>query len=177
MGDTTTRRSAPVRTRSRWRGWLPIAAGVLLLLIAGAVTWVLWPEPARSREYRQESACLLLAGPDGLDGPQSGQLWAGMQEASVDTLVRVQRRAVRGPQTLENTRAFLAGLTSARCDVIVAGGDLANQAVRVDAPSHPGIRFVVTDRRGPAANVLPLDPGVPGGWKDAVENELVRFAG
>ena len=74
-----------------------LAAAVAVVVSATATAWVLWPDdppaPPRERQYRATTACL-LTDDKGLTGDLARAAWAGMQEASVATLVKVQHLAI-----------------------------------------------------------------------------------
>jgi hypothetical protein len=76
--------------------------GAALVVIAAGLTWLLWPDakapPPRERQYRATTACL-LTDDKGVVGDPAKAAWAGMQEASTATLIKVQYLAIAGPQT------------------------------------------------------------------------------
>jgi hypothetical protein len=140
--------------RVRW-----YAAGAVALALAGVLAWVLWPEPAnapRERRYRNVTACLLTDS-KGITGPDAAPVWAGMQEMSLRTLVRVQFVAVSGEQTPANAAAYLAGLTQGSCDVVVAVGTAPVGAVAQNAGRFPDVRFVSVGGAASAPNVSAVD--------------------
>lgn len=124
-----------------WIGWATAVAVVL-----GSLLW-LWlrpppAEPDRERPYRAESVCLLTDA-DGIRGAQAVPVWAGMQQASEATLVKVSHVAVSGEQTADNAATFIAGMAQGRCDLLLAVGEAPVQAAVSAAANFPGTRFVV----------------------------------
>ncbi|WP_212827136.1 hypothetical protein [Catellatospora sp. TT07R-123] len=115
----------------------------MVLTLAGVLTWALWPgEEPRSRQYREAVACL-LTDDQGLRGAQAAEVWSGMQDASLETLARVQYLTVDGAQTVENARGLLNSQIQSRCSMVLAVGEAPGAAVREAAPVHPGVMFVL----------------------------------
>ncbi|WP_191842554.1 BMP family ABC transporter substrate-binding protein [Catellatospora chokoriensis] len=133
---TQTRRGM---TRARW-----CALGVGAAVLVAGVTWALWPEAEgpNSRQYRDVVACM-LTDDKGLNSPDAALVWSGMQEASVQTLVRVQYLTVDGEQTVENARGYLNSQVQSRCTMVFAVGEAPRAAVRDNASAHADVRFVV----------------------------------
>jgi hypothetical protein len=122
------------------------------------VAWLAWPEepePPRARPYLEYTACLLTDG-QGLAGSTAGSVWAGMQDASLATHAKVQYLAVPGEATVGNALPYLSGLVQRRCSVVFAVGAAQADAVRVDAPKYPKVRFVVLDGAARGANITAL---------------------
>jgi hypothetical protein len=128
-------------TRRRWT----ITVAVGLAVVAGGATWLLWPEdetpPPRQREYRETTACL-LTDDRGLNGEPASAVWAGMQDASLDTRIQVQHLAIVGPQTTDNGVTFFNTLAMQRCTVIVAAGPAPVAAMAAGYGQFPGITYV-----------------------------------
>lgn len=172
-----TRLSRPgwpwLRGPGRW--W---AAGALLAVLAAIVTWIVWPEPEgpqpRAREYRDVTACL-LTGERGIGGTEAAPVWAGMQEASLETLAKVQFLEVDGAQTAENAQTYLASLVQGRCDLVLAVGDAQLAAVAATAPKHPDLRFVSVGGTVTSANVSVVEETTPNQVRDQV-SALVKEA-
>lgn len=121
-----------------------------LVVVVGAVTWLVWPssdDEPRARQYKETAACL-LTDDKGLNDAQAAAVWSGMQKASEQTLVRVQYLTVTGPQTRENAETFLGTFTQSKCTVILAVGTAPTQAVPQVAPRFPGIKFVTVGGGG-----------------------------
>ncbi|GAA2707814.1 hypothetical protein GCM10010429_20220 [Micromonospora olivasterospora] len=118
------------------------------------LVWLLWPaDPTkREREYRAETACL-LTGEKGVADPDAAPVWAGMQEASVVTHVKVQYLEVSGPQTAENAETFLASLAQSKCDLILTVGSVPVGALRATAARFPSVHFVGIGGGSAADNV------------------------
>ena len=121
-----------------------------MLALAGVLAWALWPAPAeqpRARQYLDFTACL-LTDEHGLAGADAKPVWAGMQEASLQTRAKVQYLSVTGPQTVPNALPFLASLAQRKCSVIFAAGPVPVGAVRQSASKFPDARFVVVGAGG-----------------------------
>ncbi|MCX4389162.1 hypothetical protein OG777_19835 [Micromonospora peucetia] len=141
-------------------------AGMVAVVFVG---WAAWPdeEPEpRQREYRAETACL-LTGNQGVAAAEARPVWAGMQEASLTTQVKVQYLEVDGPQTVENAETFLASLVQSRCDVVLTVGGAPVEAVRATAARFPATRFVAF---GPAVATHNVSV-VEASDRDAVQRE------
>ncbi|WP_410814557.1 hypothetical protein [Micromonospora sp. 067-2] len=137
-----------------------MAAGLVAVAV---LVWALWPdgEPEpRQREYRAETACL-LTGAKGVTAPEARPVWAGMQEASLTTRVKVQFLEVDGPQTGENAETFLASLVQSRCGVILAVGEAPVQAVLPTAARYPSATFVAFGATSPGPNVSVVEAAEP----------------
>lgn len=143
------------------RGWVIAAAGVVVA--GGVAVAIWWPSghddglpPARARVYADFSACL-LTGAQGLAAPGAGPVWAGLQDASGDTGVKVSYLAAEGPATEANYLPYVNSLVQRRCDVVVTAGEPGTTVAAAQAPAHPAIRFVtVGPAAGAAANVSPV---------------------
>lgn len=164
-----------VRMFRRVRWWWAIPAG---LVLAGLVTWLVWPsEPApRARVYRNVDACLLTDG-HGLSGGQAAAVWAGMQDASGDTRIRVSYLAVQGEDTVSNALPYLAGLLQRGCDVVLAAGPAEVSAVAADARKYPKVRFVVVGGTVAAANVTDLGETQASAVRAQVKRAIVTTVG
>lgn len=122
------------------------ALGIVAVLVAAGLAWALWPaEEPRSRQYRDVVACL-LTDDKGLNSPDAATVWSGMQDASLETLARVQYLEVTGDQTAENAAAFVMSQVQSRCSMVLAVGGAQAQAVQQVASRHPGVRFVAFDK-------------------------------
>jgi hypothetical protein len=159
---------APVRRRlTRLRRphgraeWLAaIGAGAALLTLIG---WLAWPdadEPPRARQYRDVTACL-LTGADGLQGEQAGAVWAGMQEESARTRVRVQYLAAADAVSVEDTMPYVVSLAQGGCRIVVVAGGLPGDAVYRAAGRFPEVRFVVIGGSAAQGNVSVAPTGPP----------------
>jgi hypothetical protein len=142
--------------RHRW--WLAGLGLVSAVLVIGA--WLAWPdprppEPARARQYRDFTACL-LTDEHGILADPAKAIWAGMQSASLTTQVKVQYLAVVGEQTTDNAVPFLRSLTQGHCGLVFGAGPTASAAIRAVAGGSAGIRFFVTEGAA-SGNVALLD--------------------
>ncbi|MEH0841291.1 hypothetical protein V6U81_02700 [Micromonospora sp. CPCC 205711] len=134
-----------------------------LVVVAGGLAWALWPAdapPPRQREYRAETACL-LTGEKGVAEPEAAPVWAGMQEASVATHVKIQYLEVNGPQTAENAETYLASLVQSRCDLILSAGPGPVGALRAGAARFPTVHFVGINGGTAASNVSVVEAKSP----------------
>ena len=151
------------------RGWAAGGVGVLVLGLVGA--WLLLggeegqdgPPDPRARQYKDVDACL-LTGEKGIGpGTLAASVWEGMQEASLETLARVNYVPVTGPQSVENVRPFFNSLVQRQCEVVLAVGASQVQVTRDSAEKYPDVRFVVVgDTSGthvePPGNVTVAKP-------------------
>lgn len=103
-----------------------------------------------------ETACL-LTGDKGVSAPEAVPVWAGMQEASLATHVKVQYLEVDGPQTSENAETYLASLVQSKCDLILAVGAAPTAAMRAASDRFPASQFVGIGDGEPGDNVSIVD--------------------
>lgn len=138
--------------------------GVLAVVVAAGVAAGLWlsdtmgggPVPAaRARVYVNVDACL-LTGSSGVSDPAVAPVWAGMEDASLATRVRVSYLQVSGPATEANALPFLGSLLIRGCKVIVAAGGAERAAVLEDARRFPAVRFVIFGAGTAPSNVTVL---------------------
>lgn len=146
-----------LRSRPLW--WYAAAGLVSAVLVAVAMWPFGEPEP-RQREYRAETACL-LTGDQGVAAPEARPVWAGMQDASLATNVKVQYLEVNGPQTPDNARTFLTSLVQSHCDVVLTVGTAPVEAVRAAAAQFPAARFIVFGSAASAPNVSVVEVDDP----------------
>jgi DNA-binding LacI/PurR family transcriptional regulator len=127
-------------------------------LVVGVTVWALWPEPEKplAREYGQSTFCL-LTGARGINEPDAVPVWAGMQEASLASLAKVQFLEVDGEQTAENALTYVASLVRSRCDAVFGAGEVPVAALREAAARFPGTRFVVIGAGASSDNVSVVD--------------------
>ncbi len=180
-GDTDAP-SAWMRTRSflreawrqpRQRLYLLGGAGVV---IAGLLTWILWPaapapEPPRARQYLAFTACL-LTDQHGVQGPDAAPVWAGMQDASLKTRAKVQYLEVSGPQTPENAATFVNSLAQGKCDQVFAAGSTQAEATVNSAGTFPKVKFYVVGKRTGPNNLSILDARTPEAIRSAVADTI-----
>jgi hypothetical protein len=162
--------------------WIPtsrrsvlVTAGVGVAVVAGLLTWALWPEPPRQREYLDATACL-LTDEQGVTADPARPVWKAMQAASVTSLVRVQNLQVMGPQTAENAAAHLASMTGGGCGAILAVGPAPIEAVTRSAGGHRDIRFLTVGGGTAADNIQVLDAGAPEALQKTIQEHLDTLA-
>lgn len=151
----------------RWmrdaRVW--VGAGGFLAVAVLVVVMVVWwsgsaEEEPRARQYHDVTACLLTDS-RGVVGDEAASVWAGMQEASLSTLTKVQFLEVDGPETVENARSYLGSLVLGGCDLVVAVGQAQVGAVSADAAAYPDLRFVVVGGGAAGGNVSRIEGETP----------------
>ncbi|WP_393082089.1 hypothetical protein [Streptomyces sp. LN704] len=146
------------------RLWLQELGGRTIALLAGAVVVVAAvavtgyflsrTETTRrlpdttARSYRDVDACL-LTGKDGITaGTVAAQVWEGMQDASLETHVRVSHVPVTGEQSAAGARSYLRGLLQRSCDLVLAAGGPQIEAAEQAAPLHRTVDFVLVGDGG-----------------------------
>ncbi|RZU50689.1 hypothetical protein EV385_2468 [Krasilnikovia cinnamomea] len=153
------------------RTWL-IGGGAALVLVAGGLTWALWPDgrpDPRARVYTESTACLLTPA-GGTADKRAAPVWAGMQQASLDTHGKVQFLEVDGPQTGANAVTYLGTLVGGKCDVILTVGAAPNAALDAAAPSQPNVHFVRVGAGKAHANVSVIDDADPAAVTERVRS-------
>jgi hypothetical protein len=131
-------------------GWV---AGGVAVLVAGLLTWALWPssEEPRPRAYRDATACL-LTDQKGVAGADAAPVWAGLLSASERTHGQARYLAVTGDQTAANAESFVGTLVLGKCAVIVAGSGIAGDAVRAVAGQQPRQQFLLVGGAAPTSD-------------------------
>jgi basic membrane lipoprotein Med (substrate-binding protein (PBP1-ABC) superfamily) len=140
------------------RRWLA-ASGLVAAAVLGMAVWALWPSsgPApRARTYLAFTACL-LTDDRGVAGAAGEPVWAGMQDASLATGVKVQYLPAVGATGAGEVSPYLASLVQRHCDLVVAVGAGPVAAVASDARSYPHTRFVAVGKAPSASNVVVVD--------------------
>jgi hypothetical protein len=175
----------PVRTiaavvRRLTRRQQALLAGALAVLIAGLATWLLWPDgpdgrAPRERQYRSTTACL-LTDDKGLAADPAKAAWAGMQEASVATLIKVQYLAITGPQTAANGLSYFNTLGVQRCTVIIAAGDVPVAAMSLGYQRFPNVQHVAIGGDPKGAPITRVDPGTPATIQSTVKDVVAKAA-
>ncbi|WP_093089841.1 hypothetical protein [Pseudonocardia oroxyli] len=152
---------------------------LVVLVGIGLVAWSWWPEPPRARQYRPVAACLLVD--DDITRGPAASAWAGMQDASTESLARVQYIEIQGPPTAESATSTLAGLTtSGRCTAVVAVDERAITAARAEAGAHPDLAFVLVDGGGGeqgSPNVTVIDGSSTEEIREQTRREILRLVG
>jgi basic membrane lipoprotein Med (substrate-binding protein (PBP1-ABC) superfamily) len=162
------------------RLWLRIGGVAAVAVGAAALAvWAIGRSPAgsasasassRVRAYGSFQSCL-LTGARGVADPTAGQVWAGMEDASLKTGSKVSYLAVPGPATTANATSFVGSLLVRNCGVIVALGAPEQAAALADAPQFPDVRFVIAEgamsRPVAGANVAVVS-SARSGLRDAV---------
>lgn len=162
--------------RARWYVAGGITAGVLVLVL---LLWLLpgRSEPPRERRYRDVTACLLTDS-HGLVGEPAATVWAGMQDASLETLAKVQYLSVTGEQTKQNATLFLNSLGQGGCAIVVAVGDAPTQAALTGAVTFPQVRFVLVGAQGSGApNVSSVEVSESKAMRAAVKDVVTTLVG
>ncbi len=157
----------------RWPHW--VAIGTAATVAIAVSVWALWPESPRQRVYLDATACL-LTGNQGVTTEPAASVWATLQQASVDTLVRAQTLRVSDPQTPENAAGYLASLATSDCGLIVAVDAGPAAAVDKHAGTFPATPFITVGGGTPAANVQVFDPSDTAGIQAAVQTHLEAMA-
>ncbi|MFI6228834.1 hypothetical protein ACIBCR_16145 [Micromonospora echinospora] len=124
-----------------------VMSAAAVALLAGALGWLLWPEPEappapRERQYRAFTACL-LTDDRGIAGEQARAVWDGMQRASLAHSIQVQYLTVDGPQTAANAAAYFNSLALRQCQVVIAVGEAPVGALIEGKGRFPSLRYVV----------------------------------
>lgn len=130
---------------------------------AALLSWLLWPsaEPApRERQYQATTACL-LTDDKGVTGEPASTVWAGMQEASLASHIKVQYLAVHGPQTMANALTYFNTLGVQNCTMILAAGPTPVDAMVHGHAQFPDIAHVAVggDATDPKITAIPSVPG------------------
>lgn len=129
------------------RRWLAAgAAGLLAItLLAIGVTLLATgnsqPVP-RARQYTASRACLLTDS-HGITAAPAATVWAGMEDASLDTHAKVTYLAANGPATAAHAVPYANSLIEQKCDVILAVGGPQAGAIAQVASRTPATTFVV----------------------------------
>lgn len=159
-----------------------LGAGLVGLTVAGVAGFCLWPsddggELPTARVYRDVDACLLTDSHGVTPGVAAAPVWAGMQDASRATKVRVSFLSATGPETRANVEPFVNSLVQEHCSVVVAVGATQVQAVRAVAPHQKDVRFVVVGGGSGAANVSVVKEGSRPEVRDRVRGLLTSLSG
>lgn len=155
------------RTAATIRSWTRnqrIAATAGTLLLVTGATWLLWPNdgppPPRERQYKATTACL-LTDDQGITGDIANAAWAGMQEASVQTLVKVQHLAITGPQTPANGTTYYNTLGVQKCTVIIAAGPIPVAAMTDGLQAFPNIKHFAVGGDTQGKPITTIDAATP----------------
>jgi len=110
--------------------------GLAFLLVVVA-RWCGGPPLRRRRgpPYRDETACL-LTDEHGITGAQAVPIWAGLQEGSLASLVKVHTGDHRQADRRQ-CRAVRGDLAQGGCDMVFAAGDVALAALDRSASTFP----------------------------------------
>jgi hypothetical protein len=158
--------------RRSWRTGAAVSVG--FVAIAGLLTWALWPEEPRQRDYLDATACL-LTDDKGLTTAPADSVWPTMQDISDTTLVRVQHQRTDGPQTTENAITHLTTLAYTGCQTIVATGKAPIDAVAARAGAYPKVTFITIGSGTPAKNVQVVD-ATGDAVRSAITEQLTALA-
>ena len=157
-----------------------ISVVVAVLVVAGIVTWLRWPSPrasapARERHYRSTTACL-LTDDKGLEGDIAKAAWAGMQEASAETLIKSEYLVIVGPQTTANAVSFFNTLGVQKCTVIIAAGPTPVAAMVEGYPRFPNIHHVAIGGDTKGKPITKVEATTADGIQSAVHHIVAGFA-
>lgn len=148
-----------------------IGAGALTAAVAVLITWLAWPDskpaPPRERQYKATTACLLTDNND-LTGELAKAAWAGMQEASTATLVKVQHLAILGPQTPANGLTYYNTLGIQHCTVIIAAGEIPVAAMTQGIDTFPAIKHAAIGGDTNGKPITAVDASTP----DTIRNNV-----
>ncbi|HCT78978.1 MAG TPA: hypothetical protein DGT23_20945 [Micromonosporaceae bacterium] len=146
-----------------WGMWGSIAG---LAAVLAVVAWVAWPppaspEPPRAREFRNYDLCL-LTGQEGIGAGVGATAWAGLQEVSKQTNVRLSYLSVSGEQTEARARQYVATQVQQQCGIIVAVGKPQVDAVGAMSGKYPTVKFVaLTDDVTSTEVTAKVNPLIP----------------
>jgi hypothetical protein len=161
------------------REWTWAAATAAVVLVGIGAAWLLWPSTPggqpRERRYRTTTACLLTDG-KGLAGEQAGAAWAGMQEASTATLIKVQHLSIAGPQTAANGLSYFNALGAQKCTLVVAVGKAAVAAMVEGRAQFPDMRCVAVGDAAGAGSVTTVDASSPATIRSGVSAVVTAAA-
>jgi basic membrane lipoprotein Med (substrate-binding protein (PBP1-ABC) superfamily) len=146
--------------------------------LVAITSWALWPSappPARERQYGAATACL-LTDEQGLAGEQANAAWAGMQEASLATLIKVQYLSVSGPQTPANAAAYFNSLALQKCALIIAIGEAPISAMVEGHSRFPDPRYVAIGGNTKDAPVTAVQATSPDGIRAATKKLVSEAA-
>jgi hypothetical protein len=150
---------------------LTIGGGALVVVLAGLITWLAWRDddiaPPRERQYKATTACLLTDDKD-LNGDLAKAAWAGMQDASTATLIKVQHLAISGPQTVPNGLTYFNSLGAQQCTVIVAAGDVPVAAMAQGYVNFPSTKHVAVGGNVQGKAITVVDASTPGAIRGGV---------
>jgi hypothetical protein len=140
----------------------------VVAVVAGVgLAYALWPSsppakvgvpPARTRTYSTFEACL-LTGSRGLNEPGAGDVWAGMQDVSDATSIRVSFLSASGPQTAAGVLPYANALVQRECRVILAVGAAEVDAAMATALKAGGVSYVLVGSGKAAAHVTVIAAG------------------
>jgi hypothetical protein len=163
--------------KRRERVWAAATAAAVLVGLGSA--WLLWPsapgEQPRERRYRATTACL-LTDDKGLAGEEAKAAWAGMQEASTATLIKVQHLSITGPQTAANGLSYFNALGAQKCAVVVAVGRAAVAAMAEGRAQFPDMRCVTVGGTTGTTAVTTVDAGSPAAIRSGVSAVVAAAA-
>jgi len=165
------------------------AAIVAATCIVAICAYTLWPPAAapayrptaRAKAYAQYTACL-LTDEAGITAQTAKPVWAGMQAASAKSAEQVSYLTMAGPDTAASAETYVNTLALRGCNLILATGNLPDQAVDVRAAAYPALEFITTPMSVAAAtstasaehNVTAIPAGKASDVQAAVESALIQ---
>lgn len=166
-----------MRTWTRQQRLLAATATAALI---GGVTWLAWPSsdstpPIRERQYKATTACL-LTDDHGLESEPARTAWAGMQEASTQSLIKVQHLAITGPQDVANGLTYYNTLGIQRCTIILAAGDVPVAVMVEGSARFPDIQQVTIGGDPGNSSLTKLDVSTPDTLRGRVREIVTKAA-
>jgi hypothetical protein len=165
--------------RNLTRRQIIIGASALAVVLAVIITWLAWPDdstpPPRERQYKATTACLLTDDKD-LAGDLAKAAWAGMQDASLATLIKVQHLAITGPQTAANGLTYYNTLGVQKCTVIIAAGDVPVAAMAQGYASFPSVKQVAIGGNTQDKPITVVDTSTPDSIRNGVKSIVAAAA-
>jgi basic membrane lipoprotein Med (substrate-binding protein (PBP1-ABC) superfamily) len=145
-----------------------VTAGILIALRSSG-------PPARARHYLAFTACMLTDA-RGLSGDQAGEVWAGLEQASLTIHAQVEYLPVTTGSTEAAAAPFLASLVERQCKVVIAVGRAQVAAVAAEAGRFSRVRFGVLGGTATGPNVMRL-AGSAGAVRSAVASLVTTAVG
>jgi basic membrane lipoprotein Med (substrate-binding protein (PBP1-ABC) superfamily) len=128
-------------------------AGLLAVIVAVLVVTLSGGKPTvDGGRYLAFTSCLITGSP-GISASPASAAWAGIEDAAQATRMQAHYLVVPARTSSGGATPYLNGLLAQRCDLVVAVGTGPAAAVRADAHSFAGVRFVVVGGTAAGQNV------------------------